>query len=199
MKQRIKSLLLVEGLEFPAAPAGLSLVGAGQTAPPPAPLCADGPVQTRTIVGQCGVYRKTGGYHHPRATPLLSDHPRAGPMSYLSDEYQWDWLDCGDPIVGPYWRLAGTQNCPPTGGLSGVGTYGALHSGRTPCAARLPIAAIRGFAVNSSKRRGRPSAKTESCANSLSVRLPPASAPPGRARGHCGRGAQTQCADCGSL
>ncbi len=55
MKQRIKSLLLLEGLEFPPAPPGSQWSGLVKKQLRHLPCAPDGPFQTRPVAGQFGV------------------------------------------------------------------------------------------------------------------------------------------------
>ena len=127
MKQRIKSLLLMEGLEFPPAPAGSQWSFLVKDKLRKLPCSAVVRFKLDQLLDNLEFNEKQVLKSHPRDSPLLSERPGTVSVYRVSENASRDRLDRGQPDDGPYRGLAPDQKHSPAAGFSGVGAHREIH------------------------------------------------------------------------
>ena len=129
MKQRIKSLLLMEGLEFPPAPAGSQWSFLVKNKLRELPCSTTVRFKLDRLLDSLEFDEK----QVLKATREIRRFCQTDPELSQCIEYlktlPRDRLDRSQPASGPRWGLAPDQKHPPVAGFSGFGSHRELHRG----------------------------------------------------------------------
>ena len=127
MKQRIKSLLLMEGLEFPPAPPGSQWSFVVKDKLKKLPCSSVVRFKLDQLLDNLEFNEKQVLKSTREIRRFCQNDPELSQLYRVSENASRDRLDRGQPDDGPYWRLAPDQKHSSTAGLSGVGAHREIH------------------------------------------------------------------------